>query len=255
MNTYGYARLNALHVPENFTIDDQRHIIYDYARNHNLEIAKIISDQEQTSVSLDMPGMKQLVKLAEQGDMDTLVIARLDRITRSVRKMNHFIEQLCIKNNVRLVSIAEEFDSQKESSKDIMEVIRIISKWDIKMISDRTKKLIRDKRQIGEYVGHAPFGFIYKNKKLLPYPKEIEIVKDIFSKRDVEQASYHKIARFLNEKRIPSKRGKKWYAETIKMIYKNPIYNAVTWETFSPQDPACIKQLRDGLQKLRTERE
>ncbi len=255
MSTYGYVRLNALHIPENFTIDDQTHVIRDYAKNNNLEVANIISDREQTSISLDMPGMKKLVNMAEKGEMDTLVVARLDRITRSVRKMSHFIEQLCIKHNVRLISIAEEFDSQKKSSQEVVNIIRIISKWDVKMISDRTKKLIRDKRQVGEYVGHAPFGFIYKSKKLLPYPKEVEIVKDIFRKRNIERASYHKIARFLNERRVPSKRGKKWYAETIKMIYKNPIYSSVDWNSFSSQDPKCMQQLLDGLQKLRAERE
>ena len=40
-----------------------------------------------------------------------------------------------------------------------------------------------------------------------------------------EELSYHKIAKFLNSSRILSKRGGRWYAETIKTIYGNKLYD------------------------------
>ena len=250
MQTYGYARLNSLHVPKNFSIEEQIEMIRNYAETNNLNLVDIVFDKDQTSMSLDMPGISKLIECIQSKKLEVVVIARLDRLTRSVRKMSYFIDEV-IKNNVRLISIVDNFDTQKESAKSAIQIIDLVSRWDSKMISDRTKKLIRDKRKVGEYVGHAPYGFVYKEKKLIPYPKELLVIKDVFNKRNIENASYHKIARSLNEKRIPSKRGRKWYAETIKMIYTSSIYADINWESFSPQDTQCINQLKDSLQKIR----
>ncbi|MEE8394850.1 MAG: recombinase family protein [bacterium] len=65
----------------------------------------------------------------------------------------------------------------------------------------------------------APFGYTYKDKKLVSVKKELETVTLIREKRGAG-LSYHKIARFLNEKKISSKRGGIWYAETVKTVFK-----------------------------------
>ncbi len=226
MKVYGYTRLNKQRTrPKNLGVRKQAKIIRDYAAVHNLEIQKIFSDVQDTSTSLELPNLKKIISLAEAGEMDTLIVARLDRITRSIRSIHKFIQIVCDENKVTLISVEEGLDSSTSSGKLALQVIDIIGTWDAKMISDRTKEFIERKRLIGEKVGHAPFGFVYQDKKLIPFPKELEVVYLIRQKRDEEELSYHKIAKFLNESHIPSKRGKRWYAETIKTIYENPLYN------------------------------
>ena len=99
-----------------------------------------------------------------------------------------------------------------------------MSKWESRRISDRTRELIERKRRIGERVGHAPYGFVYQNKKLIAAEEEVEIVKLIRQKREMEQLSYSKIAKYLNQNLIPAKRGGNWYTETVKTVCTNPVY-------------------------------
>ena len=226
MNIYGYTRLNNRRTrPKKLGIKKQSAMIQEYATTHGLTVKKILSDVADTSVSLELPNLQKLMKLAEDGQMDMLIVARLDRLPRSIRPIHEFLHNLCKKNEVTLVSIEEGLDSSTESGQLALNVMDILAKWDARMISDRTKELIERKRAVGERVGHAPFGFMYENKKLIPVARELRVVYLIREKRDQESLSYHKIAYFLNEQRIPSKRGGKWYAETVKTLYESPIYN------------------------------
>ena len=100
----------------------------------------------------------------------------------------------------------------------------IMGRWEAKAIPDRTREMIARKRKIGERVGHAPFGYIYQRRKLVPSDPEMQTVELIREKRLEEEMSYHRIAKLLNSRRILSKRGRRWYAETIKTVCENPLY-------------------------------
>jgi DNA invertase Pin-like site-specific DNA recombinase len=119
-----------------------------------------------------------------------------------------------------LVSVDEGLNTGTDSGRLASQVIEIVAKWDTKRISDRTREIIARKRSKGERVGHAPFGFTYKDKMLVAVEEELETVKLIREKREAGM-SYHKIAKFLNDKSISSKRGGIWYAETVKTVYQN----------------------------------
>lgn len=228
MDIYGYTRINNLRTkPKDLGIKKQEKMIKDFIKEQGWELKDILSDVEGTSVSLDLPSMKKIIDLSETGEVEVIVVARLDRLTRSIKTLNQFIETVIVKNNVRLISIEEELDTNGDRGQLALDLVRIISRWDAKMISDRTKELIERKRKVGESVGHAPFGYVYRNKKLVPFPLELRTVRVIRDKRNIEKLSYHKIAKYLNESRIPSKRGGQWYAETVKTIFENPVYEDV----------------------------
>ncbi len=123
---------------------------------------------------------------------------------------------------MELISIEEGLDTRNESGELAVRIIDIITKWDTKRISDRTREIIARKRAKGERVGHAPFGYTYRNKKLVAVESELKTVDLICEQRE-KGYSYHKIAKYLNERKIASKRGGIWYAETVKTVYQNAI--------------------------------
>ena len=224
MSIYGYARLNDHRpTPKNLGIRNQVKIIRQWTEDKGLTIRKIFRDTASNSASLDLPNLKKLISLVENVEVSVLVVARLDRLTRAIR-LHQQLLNLFKENNVRFVSIAEGLDSKTKSGKKVLEAINILALWDAKSIPDRTKQMIERKRKIGEHVGHAPFGFTYQKKRLTPLEKELAIASIIREKREDENLSYHKIAKFLNSQRLRAKRGGRWYAETIKVICENPLY-------------------------------
>ena len=225
MSIYGYIRLNSRHRnPKNFDIKKQTKIIQKWTKNHDYKIKKILCEIEPNSNTMELPKLKKLISLIEQGKVSLLIIPRLDRLTRRIRLYQKLIN-LFKKYNIRFVSIEENLDSVTKNGKQVLETINYLALWDAKTISDRTHEMIEKKRELGESVGHAPFGYIYQKKRLAPLVRELNIAKMIREKREEENLSYHKIARFLNSQRLRAKRGGKWYAETIKCICENPLYD------------------------------
>ena len=224
MSIYGYIRLNSHRpTPKNLGLQEQAQVIRKWSEEQGLEVCKIFRDTESSSASLELPNLKKLILLIEQGKVSVLIIARLDRITRTIR-LHQQLLKLFAEHKIHFISIAEGLDSKTKTGKKVLEVIAIMALWDAKLIPDRTRDMILRKRELGERVGHAPFGYTYQKKRLTPLTKELSIADMIREKRELENLSYHKIAKFLNSQRLRAKRGGRWYAETIKCICENPLY-------------------------------
>jgi len=69
-------------------------------------------------------------------------------------------------------------------------------------------------------------GYKSEGKELVISGEEAEIVKNIYKLRRGRKG-LREIARTLNENNIPTARGGKWYAGTVKYILENPIYKGV----------------------------
>ncbi|MEC9459696.1 MAG: recombinase family protein, partial [SAR324 cluster bacterium] len=195
MSIYGYIRLNSHRpTPKSLGLREQARVIRQWSEDQGLEISKIFRDTVPSSASLELPNLKKLISLIEQGKVRVLVIARLDRFTRTIR-LHQQLLQLFSEHKIRFVSLEEGLDSKTKSGKKVLEAIGIMALWDAKSIPDRTRDMIERKRELGERVGHAPFGYTYQKKRLTPIVKELNIAAIIREKRELENLSYHKIAK------------------------------------------------------------
>ena len=223
MRAIGYTCLNTLsQQPKNLTLEDQEKTIQQFVESKGWDLVGIYPEMTESTNTMTQPKLEQIINDSSQDLFDVLVIARLDRLTRNVRQLNTLINRMCLQNGKHLVSIEEGFDTRNECGQLGLRLIDIITKWDTKRISDRTREIIAKKRAKGERVGHAPFGYTYKDKKLVAVPAELDTVRLIREQRE-RGMSYHKIARYLNERKIPSKRGGTWYAETVKTVFQNSL--------------------------------
>lgn len=221
MKAIGYASINTLNPhPDRLNLEDQERMIREYAAQQGMELIDVYSEVKSTNNDLRHPKLAQMLGLAAEGEIDTVIIARLDRLTRNIRYLNAIVGEICGQYGVDLISIEEGLNTSADSGRMAINMIDIFTKWDTKRISDRTREIIARKRERGERVGHAPFGFTYQNKLLVEVPAEQKTMRLICRKRD-SGLSYHKIARMLNEEHIVSKRGGIWYAETVKTVYQS----------------------------------
>lgn len=241
MRVIGYTCLNTLsQQPKNFGLEEQERIIQEYVDSNNWELVGMHRELTDTnSGQQHQPKLSEIIENSNKGKFDALVIPRLDRLTRNIRQLNTLISEMCIRNGVELISIEEGLDTRTECGELALRMIDIITKWDTKRISDRTREIIARKRAKGERVGHAPFGYTYRNKRLVAVEAELKVVRLIREQRD-KGHSYHKIAKFLNERKVPSKRGGIWYAETVKTVYQNALSDRHRPDEVPPQLAADV---------------
>ena len=206
------------------TLGDQENGIKQFVRAKNWELVDIFRETTSSNNATNQPILEKIISESGERKYDIIVIARLDRLTRNVRVLNTLISEVCMKNGIHLLSIEEDLDTRTECGQLALRIIDIVTKWDTKRISDRTREIIARKRAIGERVGHAPFGYTYKDKKLVAVEAEMDTVRLIRGERE-KGLSYHKIAKYLNDRKISSKRGGIWYADTVKTVYQNSLNN------------------------------
>jgi site-specific DNA recombinase len=58
-----------------------------------VELAEIIVDRGESAKTLNRPGLLRLLDLVDSGSVQTVIIAKLDRLTRSVRDLCDLLER------------------------------------------------------------------------------------------------------------------------------------------------------------------
>ncbi len=107
----GYTRVSPRDQAANaISLVSQRRKIEAYAVLHELELVEVIEDAGYSAKSLDRPGMAELLRLIRGRKVGVVVIAKLDRITRSVRDLGDLVE-LFQRSGVEFASVADHIDT------------------------------------------------------------------------------------------------------------------------------------------------
>lgn len=90
--------------------------------------------------------------------MDVVIIAKLDRLTRSVKDLAELLERFN-RRGVSLVSVAESLDTGTVAGWLVLNIMTAVSQWEREAIGERTRDAMRHKRVNGHLVGTVPFGY------------------------------------------------------------------------------------------------
>jgi site-specific DNA recombinase len=168
----GYVRVSLDKQAEHgVSLDAQEEKLRAYATLYGLELVALISDEGESAKSLERPGLQRALGMLEAGEADGLLVAKLDRLTRSVRDLGALVEDYFHEHE--LLSVAEHVDTRTSAGRLVLNVLASVSQWEREAIGERTSTALRHKQARGEYVGGSrPFGYRLVNFKLVPDPTE-----------------------------------------------------------------------------------
>jgi len=237
---------------EGFSLDAQLDKLQAYCKARDWDIVGEFVDDGYSGRNTRRPAYQKL--LDEINKWDMLLVIKMDRIHRNSKNFMMMMEELK-KHNKEFVSMTESLDTSTAMGRFVMDIIQRIAQLESEQIGERVYDGMAQKaRTNGGSLGfNIPYGYNYIDKKLIINKKEAEVVKKIFRLYENEY-SMNKIADFLNEKNIPTKRNKIWRSQTISKILKNPLYyGTFHWEDFKHKKvhPSIInKDLFDKCQLL-----
>jgi DNA invertase Pin-like site-specific DNA recombinase len=122
------------------------------------ELQEVIIDAGESAKSLKRPGMERLLALVDSRAIDTVIIAKLDRLTRSVADLAELLKRFD-KRGVSLVSVADSLDTRSAAGRLVLNIMVSVSQWEREAIGERTRDAMSHKRANGERVGTIPYGF------------------------------------------------------------------------------------------------
>jgi DNA invertase Pin-like site-specific DNA recombinase len=221
MKTLGYVRVSTDKQAERgISLEAQAEKIKAMAVVHSSKLAEIIVDGGESAKSLNRPGMARLLAMVDAGEVQTVIIAKLDRLTRSVKDLCTLLERF-ERRGVALVSVAESLDTSSAAGRLVLNIMTAVSQWEREAIGERTRDAMRHKRSNGERVGNIPYGYrlAADGRHLEQDPGEQTVLAEIRRYRR-EGATLRGIAIALNHRARQTRRGTAWRLESVARIVK-----------------------------------
>src|ERR1039458_238378 len=221
MKTLGYVRVSTDKQAERgVSVEAQAEKIRAMAVVHNAKLAEIIVDGGESAKSLNRPGIVRLLAMVDAGEVQTVIIAKLDRLTRSVKDLCTLLERF-ERRGVALVSVAESLDTSSAARRLVLNIMRAVSQWEREAIGERTRDAMRHKRSNGERVGNIPYGYrlAADGRHLEEDPGEQKLLAEIRRLRRAG-ATLRGIAATLNERAFVTRRGSAWRLESVVRVLK-----------------------------------
>ena len=238
----------------------QRIACRDYAATHpDWEIVEEISEKGVSGYKVaasDRDAIVEIKKKAIKGEFDVLLVFMFDRLGRREDE-TPFVVQWFVQQGIEVWSTRE---GQQRFDTHVDKLLNYIRFWQASGESEKTSIRVRTKHlqmiEDGQYRGgYLPYGYklVHKgrtNKKNQPVrdlvidEDEAVIVREIFHLLIEEGYGTNRVANYLNERGIKTKRGTTlWRATSVRALIDNRIYLGYMrmGDTYSP------KQERVGL--------
>lgn len=198
------------------SLDEQRSKIAEYCSLYDLTLTRICADEGISGKTLDRSGLNQALDCLKTGEAQTLVIVKLDRLTRNVRDLGLLIEAYFGDNGADLASVSEQIDTATASGRLTLNILTSVAQWEREVITERISSAMQHMKSQGKRTGYIPFGkkLCAEGVYLLDHEEELEVIDLIRSKR-AQGLSLRKLAMWLNEHNITN-RGRAWSHMTVK---------------------------------------
>ena len=179
-------------------------------------------------------GLLNLLKDCKAGKIDRVItksISRFSRNTENTLEMVRSLNQI----GVYIYFEKENIDTEHMNSELMLSILGSIAESESKSISENSKWGVRHRYLEGTYkISYPPYGYRNDDGKMVVVPSEAEVVKKIFDMALAGHGSLA-IAKELNSKNIPSKRGGSWHPSSVQDILRNEKYtgDAIFQKTYT----------------------
>ena len=224
----GYARVSTDEQASNgVSLAQQEARVRAYATAKGLTILDILVDDGVSGKTLDRPGLQEIMRLCELGEVAHVIVLKLDRLTRNTRHLLSLTEDLFLARKVELHSVSESLDTSSPHGRFVLTLFGGLAQMEREQIAERTRNAMAYKREQKQPTSHPPLGFKANGRKerMIAVPAELETVKRILGLWRRGQ-SYRTIARHLDSQDVPTKRGGRWGSETVRKVVQRRVWYA-----------------------------
>lgn len=220
-----YVRVSTTaQLEEGYSIEEQKAKLESYCDIKDWHIYKVYTDGGFSGSTTERPALEQLIKDAQNKLFDTVLVYKLDRLSRSQKDTLYLIEDIFLKNNIEFVSLLENFDTSTPFGRAVIGLLSVFAQLEREQIKERMQlgKLGRAKAGKSMMWAKTSYGYNYDKETGSMTVNEYEAlaVKEIYSLY-LAGMSITKLRDKINED-YPKQPA--WSYRTIRGILANPVY-------------------------------
>lgn len=186
----------------------------------------VLIDDGYSGGNLHRPALTRLRSMIEARQVDTIVVYRLDRLSRNLADATNLVDRE-FKHRALVRSATEEVQPEVDEGWLNYSFRAAFADYERRIIRQRTMsgklKRLKDGRKVH---GRAPYGWRHTAKPgvLEIHPEEAEVVRQLFMKCAYENMGAPSLARWANQQGVPSPEGQKWHQGALRRLLQNPVY-------------------------------
>lgn len=202
----GYVRVStAEQVESGAGLEAQRRAIRAAVKSRGWQLVTILADEGASGKSTkNRPSLEAAIALIEANGADALVVAKLDRLSRSTVDFGQLVERAKA-NGWAVVVLDMELDMTTAVGEVVANVLMSFAQFERRLIGERTRAGLAVKKAQGVTLGRPAN---------IPAPVIAQIVRLADG-----GASLGAISKQLNDAKVPtSQGGAKWYPSTVRAV-------------------------------------
>ena len=149
---------------------------------NNWEYVRTYTDAAISGGTMERPALKQMLDDISKGLINTVVVYKVDRLSRSILDFHNMMKYFD-KYNCNFVSITQAFDTSTSMGKLTLNMLLSFAQFEREVASERVRDKIRASKAKGLWMGgNPPLGYDIKDKKLVVNEAEARQVQHLFEK-------------------------------------------------------------------------
>src|ERR1700730_11458747 len=171
-----------------------------------------------SGATMDRPALQQLLADVTAGRVDTVVVYKIDRLTRSLADFAKIVEILDAKG-ASFVSVTQQFNTTTSMGRLTLNVLLSFAQFEREVIGERIRDKIAASKKKGMWMGGVPpLGYGVQDHKLVMIGSEADTVRLIF-RRYAELGSVRLLQAELEARGIKSK---SWTSASGRLVGGKP---------------------------------
>ena len=159
--------------------------------------------------NLDRPGLKRLMADIEAGEVDIVVVYKIDRLTRALSDFAKLVD-VFDRNGVSFVSVTQQFNTTTSMGRLTLNILLSFAQFEREVTGERIRDKIAASKARGMWMGGMPpLGYDIVERKLVVNAAEAELVSGIFCR----YAEHGSAAQLVRELAIEGQTTKSWVTQ------------------------------------------
>jgi DNA invertase Pin-like site-specific DNA recombinase len=167
------------------------------------DLVVALTDEGRSGGNLRRPALLDALGRLDRGEADVLVVSKLDRLSRSVLDFASITEQ-AKRRGWSVVALDTDVDTTTPTGALLANICSSVSQWERQIIGARTAEAMQAMKARGVRLG-----------------RPVDLADDVRHRIAADHEagkSLRAIAEALNTEAVPTARGGRWYASTVRAV-------------------------------------